>query len=203
MKLLYVTDRAAVGDARFAEILDALADSPNLTVELREKTIPDRKYLAVAAAARARLAPSVPLYVNRRFDIAIAAGASGVHLPADGIPPGRVRANTPRGFRVGVSTHSAEEATGAIAAGADLVVIGPIFDTPSKREFGPPLGTAELGRLPDRGSHGCEVFAIGGMDLGRLTELEGHRDRIAGIAAVRLLQESPDPRAVAEEVAAR
>jgi thiamine-phosphate pyrophosphorylase len=203
MKLLYVTDRTAVGDARFAEILAALADAPALTVELREKGIADREYLAIAEAARARLAPSVPLYVNRRFDVALAAGASGVHLPADGIPATRVRANTPRGFRVGVSTHSAEEAAGAIAAGADLVVIGPIFDTPSKREFGPPLGSATLGRLPDQTSHHCEVFAIGGIDLARLPELEAHRDRICGVAAVRLLQESSDPRAVAEEVAAR
>jgi thiamine-phosphate pyrophosphorylase len=203
MKLLYVTDRAAVGDARLAEILDALADAPELTVELREKAVSDREYLALAAAARARLAPSVPLYVNRRFDVALAARASGVHLPADGIPAPRVRANTPRGFRVGVSTHSPEEAAGAIAAGADLVLIDPIFDTPSKRAFGPPLGPATLGRLPDRSSHHCEVFAIGGMDLARLPELETHRDRISGIAAVRLIQESADPRAVAEELAAR
>jgi thiamine-phosphate pyrophosphorylase len=203
MKLLYVTDRAAIGDARFAEVLDALAGAPNLTVELREKAVTDREYLALAIDARERLAPSVPLYVNRRFDIALAAAASGVHLPADGLPPSRVRANTPRGFRIGVSTHSPEEAAEAIAAGADLIVIGPIFDTPSKRAFGPPLGAAALDRLPARDSHRCDVLAIGGMDLSRLPELETHGDRISGIAAVRLLQESSNPRAVAEEVAAR
>jgi thiamine-phosphate pyrophosphorylase len=203
MKLLYVTDRAAIGDSRLAEVLTALADAPSLTVELREKDVTDREYLALAATVRGRLSPAVPLYVNRRFDVALAAEASGVHLPADGLPLARVRVNTPRGFRIGVSTHSPAEAAEAIAGGADLVVLGPIFDTPSKRDFGPPLGPAALEGLPPRDSHGCELFAIGGMDLSRLPELEAYRDRISGIAAVRLLQESPDPRAVAEEVASR
>jgi thiamine-phosphate pyrophosphorylase len=145
----------------------------------------------------------VPLLVNRRFDVALAAGAAGVHLPADGLPMAPVRAHTPRGFRVGVSTHSPEEAAAALDAGADLVVIGPIFDTPSKRRFGPPLGAEALGRLPPRSAHGGEVFAIGGIDEAALDRLEPYRDRLSGIAAIRLFQEAADPRAVADRVSAR
>jgi len=152
---------------------------------------------------RDRLGATVPLSVNRRFDIALAAGAGGVHLPADGLPLSRVRAHTPRGFRIGVSTHAAEEASAAITAGADVVVIGPIFDTPSKRSYGAPLGPAALGALPRVDSHACDVFAIGGIGEDDLDALEPYRDRITGIAGIRIFQEAAAPRAVAERIASR
>lgn len=202
MKALWVTDRGAIGDERFLRVLDALAGAP-VSVELRETSGTDRERLWLARAARERLGPEVPFYVHRRFDVALAAGASGVHLPANGLPPSRVRAGTPRGFRIGVSTHSPAEAREAIAAGADLVVIGPIFDTPSKRAFGAPLGLAALDALPPAASHGSEVYAIGGISEERLPELDPYRERISGVAAIRLFQDSADPRATAERIAAR
>ncbi len=202
MKALYVTDRAAVGDARFLEVLDALCGAP-LSVELRERQSCDRETFELARTARRRLGDRVPLSVNRRFDIALAAGAHGVHLPADGLPLSRIRAHTPRGFRIGVSTHSPGEAAAAIADGADAVVIGPIFDTPSKRAWGPPLGPEALARLPETREHACEVYAIGGIEEDNLAALEPYRGRISGIAAIRLFQAAADPRAVAERIAAR
>ncbi len=203
MKSLWVTDRTAIGDRRFEEMLRRLAGAPELSVQLREPPGSDKQCLEQACRARKTLGPEVPLHVNRRFDIALAAGASGVHLPADGLPPGRVRAVTPRGFRIGVSTHSALEAEAAIESGVDLVVLGPIFDTPSKRAFGAPLGVAVLAQLPARESHDSAVFAIGGIDEASLPALEPYRDRISGIAAVRLFQEALDPRGVVERIAAR
>jgi len=202
MKMLYVTDRAAIGNTAFAKTLDALAGAPNLLVQLREKNAPDREVFERARAAREKLGPDV-LFVNGRFDVALAAGAAGVHLPADGLPLPRIRSHTPRGFRVGVSTHAPDEAREAIAAGADLVVIGPIFDTPSKRAYGEPLGVRALEALPRLEEHGAAVFAIGGIDEARLSDLEPYTDRVSGIAAVRLFQEAGDPRAVAERIAER
>ncbi|HSE64458.1 MAG TPA: thiamine phosphate synthase [Thermoanaerobaculia bacterium] len=202
MKTLYVTDRAAVGDARLEKVLEALRGAPGLLVQLREKTGSDRDLLAMARSARVALGPLVPLFVNRRLDVALAAEADGVHLPADGLPLTRVRSASPRGFRVGVSTHSPIEAARAIEEGADVVVIGPIFDTPSKASFGPPLGTPALAGLPELASHGADVFAIGGIDEPRLEELAPFADRISGIAAVRLIQDSGDPRALVERIAA-
>jgi thiamine-phosphate pyrophosphorylase len=203
MKSLYVTDRGAIGDDRFARVLERLAGAPQLSVELRETSGTDRDRLGLARAVREQLGPGVPIYVHRRFDIALAVGAAGVHLPANGLPLSRVRTQTPRGFRVGVSAHSPREAGEAIAAGADLVVLGPIFDTPSKRAFGAPLGAASLAALPLAESHGCEIYAIGGISQERLPELDPYRDRISGVAAIRLFQECADPRAVAERIAAR
>jgi thiamine-phosphate pyrophosphorylase len=203
MRTLYVSDRAAAGDAGVERVLAALRGLGGVRVQLRERDLDDREALERAAGARETLGPGVPLYVNRRFDVALGAGADGVHLPANGLPLSRVRAHTPRGFRIGVSTHSVGEVENAIAEGADLVVIGPVFDTPSKRAFGPPLGPAALAALPRLADHDAEVFAIGGIDEARLAEVDAYRDRISGIAAVRLFQESADPRAMAERIAAR
>jgi thiamine-phosphate pyrophosphorylase len=203
VKALYVTDREAIGGSRLGAILSALSGVPGVTVVLRESPPEDRERLANAREARARLGGAVPLLVHRRFDVALAAGADGVHLPSDGLPVAGVRAHAPRGFRVGVSTHTAAEAERAIADGADLVVIGPVFDTPSKRRYGPPLGPAVLADLPPKQGHGAEVYAIGGVDESNLDALAPYADRISGIAAVRLFQESADPRALAARLAAR
>jgi thiamine-phosphate pyrophosphorylase len=203
MKALYVTDRAAVGEERFRAILDRLAGASEVSVQLRELGTTDVEVLRQARAARRILGRSVRLYVHRRFDIALAAEADGVHLPASGLPCEAVRRRTPRGFRIGVSTHAAPEATRAIAAGADLVVIGPIFDTPSKRAYGPPLGPGALAGLPGLSEHAAELYAIGGIDEERLPQLEPYRDRISGVAAIRMFQEARDPRAAAERLAAR
>lgn len=203
MKTLYVTDRAAAGDLRLKEVLAALAGARDVLVQLREKNTPDREALLLARQCREWLGGAVPLYVNRRFDIAIAAGADGVHLPADGLPLPRVRANTPRGFRIGVSTHSAAEARAAIAGGADLVLIGPIFETPSKAAYGRPLSPGVLAELPPASEHGSDVLAIGGVEEEKIGLLAPYRDRIAGVAGIRLFQEAADPRGVAERICSR
>ena len=203
MKSLYVTQRSAIGDGRFRELLSSLSGAPGLSVQLRERDGPDAATLFWAGVARERLGGGVPLYVNGRFDIALASGAGGVHLPAHGLPLGRVRAETPRGFRIGVSTHSPSEAVAAIEAGADLVLIGPIFDTPSKAAYGPPLTPAALGGLPLREEHETEIYAIGGIGEDRLGQLEPFRDRISGVAGIRIFQETPDPAALVERLAPR
>jgi thiamine-phosphate pyrophosphorylase len=100
-----------------------------------------------------------------------------------------------------VSAHSPGEARRAIEEGADLVLVGPVFETPSKRDFGPPLGPQALAELPLLSEHACEVLAIGGISVENLERLEPYRDRIRGIAAIRLFQEAADPRAVAERIA--
>lgn len=201
MKLLYVTDRVAVGDAAFERILASLRGADGLLVQLREKAASDRETLRWARVAREKLGPTVPLLVNRRFDVALAAGADGVHLPADGLPVPRVRTAAARGTRVGRSTHSPEEAAHAIEEGADLVVIGPVFETPSKAGSGAPLGTASLAELPRRATHGAEVFAIGGIDESRAEEISRFADRVSGVAGIRLVQEARDPRALVERIA--
>jgi len=203
VKALYVTDRAAIGSDRLMRLLAALAETPELSVSLRERETPDREVLELALEARRVLGPRVPLFLHRRLDLALAAGADGVQLPEGGIPLARARAAAPRGFRIGVSTHSAAAASAAIEGGADRVVIGPIFETPEKAKYGPPLGPPALGALPRSSEHGSEVFAIGGIDESRLDALEPWRDRISGVAAIRMFQDARDPRGLVERIAAR
>jgi thiamine-phosphate pyrophosphorylase len=203
MRLLYVTDRVAIGDERLARVLGELARAPGVSVSVRERDVADREVLDVARLARRALGPAVSLFVHRRLDLAAAAGADGVQLPEDGLPLARARAAAPRGLRVGVSTHSPAAAAAAIDAGADRVLLGPIFATPSKAAFGAPLGPAALASLPPVAEHGCEVFAIGGVDEEKLEELEPWRDRISGVAAIRMVQDASDPGEVAARVAAR
>ena len=198
---MWVTDRASCGPERFEAVLSKLASAPGLTVQLREKTAADAETLALARHARAVLTPGVRLTVNRRFDIALSAGADGVHLPAGGLPVRSVRIHTPRGFLIGVSAHSPEEAQRALDEGADLVVLGPIFDTPSKRAFGPPLGVEALDRLKPLDRPGPDLYAIGGIGEEQLEEIARRRGRVSGVAAVRLFQDSPDPLATAQRMA--
>lgn len=200
MKAIYVTDRGALSEGRFEEILGALRGSPDLSVQLREKEIADGAYLKLAIRCR-EILRSTPLLVNGRFDVAVAAGAAGVHLPESGLPVARVRAHTPRGFRLGVSSHSAGNAARLIEEGSDVVLVGPIFPTPSKT--GRPLGPSALADLPPQASHSTDVYAIGGITEQNLEELESYRDRISGIAAIRLFQASNDPRGTAERIARR
>lgn len=203
MKSLWVTDRRAIGDEAFVRMLDRLSGAPALSVEIREKGVPDREVLDWTRRARRALDPTTPVSVNRRFDIARASGADGVHLPSDGLPGSRVRPLVPRGFRIGISTHGAGEAAAAVENGFDVVVIGPIFATPSKAGMGTPLGVAALAALPPVAGHSAEVFAIGGIDERTIEALDGVRDRISGVGAIRMFQNAADPRAVVERIAAR
>jgi len=203
VKSLWVTDRRAIGDEAFGRMLVGLSGAPGLSVEIREKGVPDREVLDWARRARQALDPATPVSVNRRFDIARASGADGVHLPSDGLPGSRIRPLVPRGFRIGISTHGAHEAMAAVEEGFDVVVIGPVFATPSKAGMGAPLGVAALAALPPVAGHSAEVFAIGGIDERTIEALDGVRDRISGVAAIRMFQNAADPRALVERIAAR
>jgi thiamine-phosphate pyrophosphorylase len=120
---------------------------------------------------------STRVLVNDRLDVALAARADGVHLPANGLPPAAVRALVDL---VGVSTHSIEEIRSAEAGGADFAVFGPVFETPGKTGVG-----LEKLREAVRAT-GIPVFAIGGMSMTNAGQAIGAG--AAGIAGIRLFQ---------------
>lgn len=128
------------------------------------------------------------LFLNDRLDVALAAGADGVHLPARGLPPSAARRALARSsfsrrpLLVGCSTHGLDEARRAAAGGADFVTFGPVWPTPSKAAFGPPLGPAALGEAV--GALSIPVFALGGVDAGRAAVCAGLGARVACIGAV-------------------
>jgi len=131
-------------------------------LQIREKDLPDRELLKLARAVRALPNPrGTKILLNARLDVALAAGLDGVHLPSDAPPVDRLRPVAPPGFEFGVSCHSAHEVAQAEAEGADFVVFGPVFDTPSKRSYGPPQGLERL-REACRGRR-VAVLALGGV----------------------------------------
>lgn len=153
-------------------------------MQLREKDLDDRALLALAVAARAALPAPTRLLVNGRADVALAAGADGVHLPADGVPAAALRDRL--GGRlglVGVSTHRIEEVERARRDGADYVVFGPVWETPGKPAAHAPAGVAALARAA---ALGIPVYALGGVTLVRLAAAAAAG--AAGVAAIRLFQ---------------
>jgi thiamine-phosphate pyrophosphorylase len=184
-RLLAISDRRALGDLGFDAWLARLAAARVDGVQLREKDLDDRSLLDLARRARAAL-PHARLLVNGRLDIALAAGADGVHLPADGLPVAPLRARFGPAVLIGRSTHRLDEVADAHAAGADYVTFGPVFATPSKEAFGPPAGVAALSRAA---AAGLPVYALGGVTLELLADVAS--TGAAGAAGIRLFIASP------------
>lgn len=134
-------------------------------VQLREKRLSARVLFELTRYAAAVTGDSATrLLVNDRADIAAGAGADGVHLTGQSIDASNIRRTFGDNFLIGVSTHSLAEVRAAEQVGASFVVFGPVFDTPSKRHYGGPIGVTELshvtrklGRFP--------VLALGGLAI--------------------------------------
>ncbi len=133
------------------------------------------------------------IVVNDRLDVALAAGSNGVHLGGPSMPVNVVRRIAPRPFVIGASCHSLAEAVAAESAGADYLVLGPIFETPSKLAYGAPLGLEKLRTVTSRVR--IPVLALGGITLNRV--LPCLEAGAAGIAGIRIFQ---DCESVAERV---
>jgi thiamine-phosphate pyrophosphorylase len=198
--LCYITDRHQLPSASLQlRIQEAIRVGVDL-VQIREKDLPTRDLLewvsgAMAAAARPGGA-GARVVVNDRLDVAWAAQAHGVHLGTRSLPTRVVRGMVSAGFLVGVSCHSLQEALAAESAGADYLVLGPIFETPSKLEFGPPLGLEKLREATLRVR--IPVLALGGITRERARAC---RDAGAtGIAGIRIFQECDSLEALAGEL---
>jgi len=193
-RLYLVTDRTRTGGRPLPEVVEAAVRGGVDAVQLREKDLPAGALFELARELRRRCTRhGVRLLINDRIDVALAVGADGVHLPVDSFAAGDARALVGPGRLIGVSTHSLEQAQRASAAGADFVVFGPVFATPSKRPFGPPLGLEALAQAA--GAVSVPVFAIGGVTAARADAVCRHGAH--GIAAIAAVLEATDPTAAA------
>jgi thiamine-phosphate pyrophosphorylase len=191
----YVTDRKALRgektpSALFEKIRAAAAAGVDW-VQIREKDLPARELLGLVRDAVALA--SVRVIVNDRLDVALAAGAAGVHLGHASVPAREVvrwcrAGNAPADFLVGVSCHSLEGAQEAESAGASYTYFGPIYETPSKIPFGKPHGVEELAQVAK--AVRIPVIAIGGVNESNAVECI--RAGAAGIAAIRMIQDASD-----------
>ncbi len=128
--------------------------------QLRAKQLPARDLYARALAALAA-APQKKVIINSRLDVALAAGAHGLHLPAQSPAPSSFRPLTPPGFLIGVSCHTLDELRQAQSEGADYVFFSPIFQPFSKPDYHPGIGLIALRQACSAVT--IPLFALGGI----------------------------------------
>ncbi len=132
-------------------------------VQLREKDLPVRELLALAQELRVVTSEfGAKLFINDRVDVAVAVNADGVHLGRESMPAGAVRKIVGDDMLIGVSCHSVEDAWEAETHGADFVTFGPVYPTPSKLQYGRPVGLETLGRAAKKVQ--IPVFGLGGIN---------------------------------------
>lgn len=202
MKLCYVTDRKALAGDSEAQIrlllerIDSAERAGVDFIQIREKDLSARQLLPlVHHAMRGRLS-NCRVLLNDRLDVALIAGAYGVHLGEGSLRPSDARRMLEQtyveGFLIGVSAHSVKAVKEAEAGGADYVIFGPVFATPSKLAYGPPQGL-------DRLEQACRAVSLPVIAIGGITT-DNARDCIlagaSGIAAIRLFQDAGDMQAV-------
>lgn len=194
---MMVTDRhrlVSSGGSAIDELVRAAARavrSGATMIQIRERGLDDGALLDLARTiVKQSTAAGVKVVVNDRVDVALASSAAGVHLPAHGAPPERVRPMVPPGFLIGRSVHAESEAVAAARTGAcDYLIFGSVFATASKPADHPPAGVAALSRV-------CRavrlpVIAIGGIVPGRAGEVR--RAGAAGVAAIGLFTGGDEP----------
>jgi thiamine-phosphate pyrophosphorylase len=193
--LYLITDRMqTAGRTLPAVVADALRGGLRV-VQLREKDLTGRQLFALAGELReVTRRYGAKLLINDRVDVALAIGADGVHLGKAGLPVPDVRRILGSERLIGYSAHGAAEALQAQRDGADFVTLGPVFQTPSKAQFGEPLGVgvlAEASRIVT-----IPVFALGGVKQATVGEVLSAGAR--GIALISAIMTAPDPFAETE-----
>jgi thiamine-phosphate pyrophosphorylase len=179
-RLYLITDRAASTRPPL-EVVEECLGAGLRAVQLREKDLEVRALLALAEPLReATRRHGARLLINDRADVALVVGADGVQRTHTSLPVAALRGITPPGFLIGASAHSTAEAREAAAEGADFVVFGPVYDTPSKRRYGPPQGLAALEAAAAAATR--PLLAVGGITPERVREV-----RAAGAAGVAVI----------------
>jgi len=194
-RLYLITDRK-VSTKPLPEAVRLALEGGVRAVQLREKDLPVRELLALAKELRGITKEfGAKLFINDRVDVAVAAQADGVHLGVQSMPPLAVRKVVGDEMLIGVSTHSREEAWSAETEGADFITFGPIYSTPSKAQYGKPVGLNALNSLIKYVS--IPIYAIGGIKSGNTYDIL--QQGAYGISMISGILSAPDIRKAAEE----
>jgi thiamine-phosphate pyrophosphorylase len=161
---LYVILDSALLSIPAQDCAQELADAGVRLLQYRDKTAPSRDLLHLSRSLASLLTPQgITFIVNDRADVAVLAGASGVHVGQDDLEVEQARALVSKEMWVGVSTHNLEQFRAAAATSADYIAVGPVFATTSKSNPDPVIGTEFLRRVRDLSDK--PIVAIGGITL--------------------------------------
>lgn len=188
-KVYLISDRTKTLGRPLSQVIEEAGRAGVTAVQFREKDLTLREQLELVSEIRAIAKQhKMQLFVNDRIDLCLALDAEGVHLPSSGLPVTVAREILGGGKLIGVSCHSLEEVQRAEWEGADFAVLGPVYDTPSKRSYGLPLGVEFFKKV--RRSTTIPLFAIGGVDRAKLKEVfDAGAD---GVALISAILSSPD-----------
>ena len=194
---MLITDPDAPADGLVGTVAAAIRGGVT-AVQLRGPGWPARVLLATARALTVVVREGgALLLVNDRVDVALAAGADGVHLKRNSIDLADARRLVGPDRLIGASTHSEAEVREAFQSGADYVVFGPVLATPSKAGIFEPRGAARFGEVA-RAAAG-PVLALGGVSEETLPFLA--LGDLPGIAVIRAVFAASDPEAAARRLA--
>jgi len=197
--LYLVTDRTQTEGRDLLEVVNRALAGGVRAVQLREKDLPTLELYQLAGKLLARTrATGAALLINDRVDVALALDADGVHLTRKSLPPAEARGLLGPSKLLGISCHSPAELLEAVAGGVDFVVLGPIFETPSKRPYGPPLGSGALREA--RALTSLPLVAIGGIMPTRVPEVTAAG--ADGVAVISAVMAAPDPATAAADLLA-
>ena len=190
LSLCLVTDRAQTRGRDLVAVVAECLAAGLPSVQLREKDLSAADLAALAHKLRQLTREhGARLIVNDRADVALAVGADAVQRTHTSLAVDDMRAVAGTRLRIGASVHSLDDARDAEARGADWIVFGPVYDTASKRQYGPPQGLEKLAaavravRIP--------VMAIGGITPARVVEVRGAGAHGVGVISAILSADSP------------
>jgi thiamine-phosphate pyrophosphorylase len=195
--LYLVTDRGLAGSRPLPDVVAAAVRGGVTVVQLREKQCSTREFVELARSLKALLAPcGVPLIVNDRVDVALAAGADGVHVGQSDMDPRDVRRLLGPDAIVGLSVETMEQAERAAALDVDYLGVSPIFSTSTKTDTASEWGLSGLAALRHASKH--VLVAIGGIHPLNATQvIEAGADGIAVVSAICV---APDPETAARDL---
>lgn len=190
LRLTLVTDRTQTRGRELVTVVGECLAAGLPAVQVREKDLGAADLALLCRRLRGlTLDTRALLVVNDRVDVALAVGADAVQRTSTSLPVKDIRALVDRRLRIGASVHSLPEALEAEVNGADWVVFGPVYETPSKRVYGPPQGLDKLARVAT--SVRIPVVAIGGITPERVREVKRAGARGVAVVSAILAAESP------------
>ena len=197
--LYLITDRKLTHGRDLVWVLERALDGGVKAIQLREKDLSGKELFTLAErVTRLCQRYNSQLFINDRVDVALAVDAAGVHLGEASIPVPAARSLLGAHRSIGVSTHSLDGARRAEQEGADFVVFGPVYFTPSKADLGVPQGIKALQFIVENIS--LAVYAIGGIKADNALEAKSVGSR--GVALISAIMSAEDPALAAKQIIA-